>query len=226
MYNFNFTAMSKIYREFRLKTIPEFRMEVEQEPLFRLLTGPAKASWYYKSEFMGHTLVDDVKKYSDSMREFFHWIDQELYITTSMYRNMSDLLKNGKANQFFKEIYNTNVSIFCGFMICFKGQFEIRFWDTSYQYDRKYTFEFKSSYSHRPSYIQEYSVSEGMALSNLLHLYFLCKIKEMPLHRKQILVNYISDSYIRADILKLSIKYGFLKINTCDGSLEAISDIL
>ncbi|MBR5678387.1 MAG: hypothetical protein IKX20_09680 [Paludibacteraceae bacterium] len=213
--------MSRIYKTLRLKLIPEFRVEIEEAPVIRILTGPAKASCYYNEKLCGQDYINgDVQSYSNELLEFIHFVDQKVSVTAKTYREMYNLLQNGEASRVFKDICRLRVSVLAG-MLFFRGQYEGRF----AKYDGSYSFVFTSSYPSKPSYRKEYTSSEGWALMCLIHLYFLVTIKER-LRRGNIgPINEIIDSYLRSDILRLSKNYGFIEINNLDGSLESLSDI-
>lgn len=216
--------MAKVFRMYKFKTIPGFRVEIEEEPMFRLLSGPAKVKWYLGEKCLGYNLIHgDVRNYSTDICDFLNYVDKKVSVTASTYREMHNLITNGEASRIFKDIYLTRVTVFAGSILCFSGACNSQFSYSSYDYVHK--FVFKSSYTHRPSYTKEYGV-EGWALRYLIHIYLLVKIKELSMYGGNQAINSIQDSYLRSDILKIAKNYGFLEINSQDGTLESIADIL
>lgn len=215
--------MAQLFRKYQFKTIPGFRVEIEEEPTFRLFTGPAKAKWYLGEKFLGYNLIHgDVRSYSTEICDFLRYVDNKVSVTANMYRNMYSLVTNGEASRIFKDIYETRVTVFAGSILCFSGACNSQFSYSSY--DHVHKFDFKSSYTHRPSYVKEYG-TEGWALRYLIHIYLLVKMKELSINGGNQIINSIQDSYLRSDILKIAKYYGFLEINSLDGTLESISDI-
>lgn len=214
--------MASIYRTLTLKIIPEFKLEIEDEPSFRFISGRPGVRCYWNNEYKKRILIDDPKRYCDTIYYFLHYYGDTVSVSATIYREMHTALKNGVASSFFKALLWKRVTGF-GPGISFGGEG----WDGGEGWFRDETLYLFSKVN--PSHVtcrRDYKISEASALRNLLHLYFLVKIKEINSHSDWDDINQISKPYLRSDILKVSFKYGFLEINDQDGSLESISDIL
>lgn len=199
--------MANIYKILKLRTIPEFRLEIEEEPLFRFFAGPPMIRWFYDNELYGEIYIQDSSEYFNRTLQLFNEIDGKLSISPDVYESMEEMRKNGESSHLFKDIYNHRVK-YMGSRIEFEGIYGISLTDI----DSGYWLQFNSTYPSKPSYKKTYDIVEGTAIKYLLNIYLWINIKETPKHWKNRRIDYINDSYISSDILRLAKEYGKIEI--------------
>lgn len=216
--------MASIYRRYDLRCIPGMRLEIENEPMFKFVSGPPKANLYYKERLVGQESIEDPRTFANDIDKFFSYVDEKLSVTASMYRDMYNLIRDGKVAQVFKVVY-LKKAFYLGHSLYFGSNKVIELIESSS--DHSYVLWFTKNYSG-PKYPNQYfSCSEGIALRYIFHLYFLLRLAKWNLKSGIYWdVNGIDDQSVSIDLLKQSREYGFLEINSHDGSLSSISDIL
>lgn len=216
--------MASIYRRYDLRCIPGMRLEIENEPMFKFVSGPPKANLYYKERLVCQDAVEDPRGYANDIDRFFYYVDQKLSVTARMYRIMYNLLQDGKVTQVFKVVYPKR-AFYSGYSLYFGSNKAIELFESSI--DHSYILWFTKNYSGPKYPEQHFSCSEGIALRYIFHLYFLLRLARWN-NRSGVhwAINAVDSRSVGIDMLKQSREYGFLEINSQDGTLASISDII
>lgn len=215
--------MASIYRRYDLRCIPGMRLEIENEPMLRFVSGPPKANLYYKERLVCQDSFENPRDYANDIHRFFYYVDEKLSVTARMYRIMYNLLQDGKVTQVFEIVYS-NRAFYSDYSLYFGNNKAIELLESI---DHSYVLSFTENYFGPKYPEQHFSYSEGIALRYIFHLYFLLRLARWN-HRSGVhwAINAVDSRSVGIDILKQSRESGFLEINLNDGTLSSIFDIL